>query len=183
MPRRTNVEPLLRWSLRRASREFLISAGNLASKLGAAKEHPGPDSCFSTSQITTAIFGDLWKQRHAKLAAETAKIELETGILRGKYVDRFALEQLHALIAEHIKSVIRGSGLTREDQDGILKSISSLKFRVASIVADQRQSGQNGEQGSGNGDGSEEPPRRKRGEGRGKLPKLSASIRKYDDVF
>ena len=107
-------------------------------------------------------------ERLRKVKEEADELALGNAIVRGEYVNRAELEQLHAAIANHIKSVVRSSRLSRSDQDDVLRSMSDVKFRVADIAAAQRR-GMNGE-ASGNGNGSG-PTRKRRKRKPGRKPK------------
>jgi hypothetical protein len=140
---------------------FFVTAPTLATRLRDSGEHPDEGDCWSTAQVCAAAYGgDLHSQRVREVAERADAWALKNQILRGEYVNRLELEQLRAAIAGHTKSVVRSSGLTREEQDEILKSMASIKLRVRSIAAAQRR-GQDGD-GSSNGDRLE-GQKRKRG--------------------
>ena len=153
----------LRWTLLRAAKEIgFISAPTLASRLRDSGEQPDAGDCWSTSQVLGAAYGgDLHSQRVREVAERADAWALKNAVMRGEYINRLELEQMFAGIAASIKTVIRSSTLTREEQDDVLRSMSGIKVRVAGIAAAQRR-GINGD-GRDNGDGSKQPARRKRG--------------------
>lgn len=153
---------MLRWSLFKGSREFGCGETTLGQKLAECGEVAGPDECFSTSQLLRSLYGAVYVERLRKVKEEADKLALGNAIVRGEYVNRVELEQLHAAIATHIKTVVRGSRLTREEQDDVLRSMSDVKVRVADIASRQRR-GQDGEQGSGNGSAPSEPGMKRKG--------------------
>ena len=99
---------MLRWSLYKASREFGCGETSLGQKLAECGEVAGPDECFSTSQLLRSLYGAVYVERLRKVKEEADKLALANQVARGEYVNKFELEQLHAAIAAHIKTVIRG---------------------------------------------------------------------------
>ena len=104
---RSNVPPQnLKWSLDRASREFKLAPNTLRKYLHQSDADPDEDGCYSTMQITNAIFGDLRAERLRKERQLTRKYELENAITEGHLLDRAALSKTFALIADAMVSRI-----------------------------------------------------------------------------
>ena len=147
----------------------LASDVSLAVWLKDADQSPDPASgTWTTQQIVTVLFSDLHAQKVRRVREEADKVGLQNAILRGEFINRIELEQLHAGVAASIKTVIRSSNLTRQEQDDVLRSMSDIKFRLADIASRQCR-GLNGE-ASGNGNGAG-PTRKRRKRKPGRKPK------------
>jgi hypothetical protein len=92
------------------------------------------------------------------LQAETAKTELETGILRGDFIARQELERVFGEVANAIKTIVRSSRLSRIEQDDFLRALSSIKVVVKNTASRQSQPPAHGR----NGANEPEPKKRKR---------------------
>jgi len=89
-----------------AAKEFDIARETLRRRLGDSHQEPGPDGCYSTKQLTTAMFGDLYgaKLRTQNEQAEKLRIEVS----RGELLNRAALSRAFAAIADAVSSRITG---------------------------------------------------------------------------
>jgi hypothetical protein len=126
MPTVTNAgaEPI-KWTLRRASAEFGVSVPTLVGKLNEAGETADESKTFSTRGIVTALYGDVHRERFAKLKAEREQVELENAIMRGDFVARVELENVFA----------QGCGWDFTDYQGkLVKQGSARRFTPAACV-------------------------------------------------
>lgn len=101
-----NDLPPIRWSLYQASREFGVSRTTLRRKLVAAGVLAGPDGCYGTKAICSALFGDLPAARLRGLQAAFALDELKLERLKGALLDRRLLAEAIDKILATLKTII-----------------------------------------------------------------------------
>jgi hypothetical protein len=98
---RSNVsEEPLRWSVERAAREFGLSVGTLRKALNKNSARPGEDGCYSTQEITAALFGELHLEKIRTQRALARKLELENAITTASVLNRAELEKGFAQLAD-----------------------------------------------------------------------------------
>jgi hypothetical protein len=137
------AEPI-KWSLRRASTEFGVSVPTLVGKLNEVGETADENKTFSTRSIVAALFGDIHRERLAKLKVEREQVELENAILRGEYLRRAELESMFGQISAAILQIIKASKLTRQEQDDLRRQLSSIAVRIEDTARAQRRHGADG---------------------------------------
>src|SRR5215469_8363697 len=136
---RSNVPPQnLRWSIDRASREFKLAPNTLRKYLHQADAEPDEGGCYSTAQITNAIFGDLRAERLRKERELTRKYQLENQITEGSVLDRAELARTFALIADAMVSRINSATeVPRNVREDILRDLSTWPDAIKETVARQ----------------------------------------------
>jgi hypothetical protein len=130
---RSNVpqtEPL-RWNLKKAAIEFRISKDTLRKNLNQVSATPGEDGCYSTEQITGAVFGDLYNARLRVENERYERLRLENEFRRGEQLDKHELTRCFDEISDAISSrVMSIHELSREVKQDILRELS----RSATII-------------------------------------------------
>ena len=130
------VEPL-RWSIERAAPEFKLAEMTLRRQLGSIGARPDAGGCFSTAQITEALFGDLHAERVRLTRAQCRKVALHNAITTGTVVDRSMLMAGLAAIADAMVSRIRASNLDRLAQDDLLKELAGVGTVLEGVIKEQ----------------------------------------------
>jgi hypothetical protein len=135
----------LRWNLKKAAIEFRISKDTLRKNLNQVSATPGEDDCYSTEQITGAVFGDLY---NARLRVENERFErlrLENEFTRGEVLNRRELERCFAEIADAIVSrVMSIHELSRETKEDILRELSRSAVIIDETATKQTKHRANG---------------------------------------
>ena len=122
----------LRWSVGRASAEFNVAQQTLERRLRDAQAFPDAGGCYSTKQLTEAIYGSLFRERLRRVSEEADKVAIANQVARGELLNRSELMQAMTAVAEAMVGVIENSGLSREDQDQIRRNLASIP--VPSII-------------------------------------------------
>ena len=130
------VEPL-RWSIERAAPEFKLAEMTLRRQLGSIGARPDAGGCFSTAQITEALFGDLHAERVRLTRAQCRKVALHNAITTGTVVDRSMLLAGLAAIADAMVARIRASPLDRLAQEDLLKELAGTGVVLDNVVREQ----------------------------------------------
>jgi len=73
----------LRWSVAAAGREFDLAEATLERKIRDAQVFPDAGGCYTTKQLTEAIFGSLFRERLRRLTEEADKTALANQVARG----------------------------------------------------------------------------------------------------
>jgi hypothetical protein len=131
------VKSPVRWSTDAACREFNTTAQTLRKGLNAADESPGLDRCYSTSQITAAVYGDIHGERLRETKARANHWELKNGILRGDLLDRAALTRGLEHIVLACAAIIQASTLTKTEKRDFLTNLSSWPVVVEGVARKQ----------------------------------------------
>jgi hypothetical protein len=124
MASKPREEPRIRWSLALAAKEFDVAKETVRRRLGESHQEPGPDQCYTTKQLTTALYGDLYgaKLRYQNEAAE--KLRIENMVSRGELLSKAALSQAFAELADALSQAVRNSSLDRQAQETFLLNLS-----------------------------------------------------------
>jgi hypothetical protein len=135
----TNVPPqALRWSLNRASDEFKIAPNSLRKYLHQSGTEADVDGCFSTMQITNAIFGDLRAERLRKERELTKKYALQNEITEGNLLDRHELMRTFSVIADAMTSRINSATeVPRNVREDLLRDLATWPEAVKETVSRQ----------------------------------------------
>jgi hypothetical protein len=130
-------EAPIRWTLSLAAREFHIARESLRRKLGDIHQQPGADGCYSTKQITSALYGDLYRARLEVQREQAQKLHLENSITRCSLLDRTALEEGFSALADGMRCCVENSGLSREAQKNFLRELATWPIVIANVVDKQ----------------------------------------------
>jgi hypothetical protein len=139
----------LRWSVAGAGRELDLAEATLERKIRDAQVFPDAGGCYTTKQLTEAIFGSLFRERLRRITEEADKVALANQVSRGELLNRSELMQAMAQVAAAIVGVIETSGLSREDQDQIRRNLVSIPVIIQGQARSQdkrRGPGNNGAQ-------------------------------------
>jgi hypothetical protein len=129
---KTAEEPPLRWSLVQAAREFSVPRENLRRRLGECHQQPAADGCYSTRQLTLALFGDLYAAKVRVQNEQFEKLRIENEISRGELLSRRELTHSFTAIAEAMSARIMScTELPRLAREDILKDLSSWPLALA----------------------------------------------------
>ena len=77
------------------------------------------------------MFGSLHLERLRKTAAEADAVEMTNAITRREFLSAKDLTGTFAEVARTMVQIVRGSALSRREQDDLLLQLSSLKVEVA----------------------------------------------------
>jgi hypothetical protein len=117
----------IRWNMEAAAREFRVHRKTLSTRLTKEGTIAGEDGCFSTDQITKALYGDIEKQK-IRIATETAdRIALGNDETRRGLVNKADLMSKFQAVFAEIRQRILNSPLENDRKDSILKSLSELQ--------------------------------------------------------
>ena len=164
----------IKWTLRRASAEFGVSVPTLVGKLNEAGDTADENKTFSTRSLVTALYGDVHRERLAKLKAEREQVELENAIMRGDYLSRVELENSFGQIANGIIPIIKASSLTQEQQVDLRRQISSIPVVIRGVARAQSRVSRNR---GGDGSGPVRRPKRKAADSDGESRRRRAGRR------
>ena len=129
----------LRWSIARAGAEFDISQQTLERRLRDAQLFPDAGGCYSTKQLTQGIYGSLFRERLRRVSEEADKTAIANQVSRGQLLDRSALEQGFAQVADAMLGVIKNSGLSRDDQEQIQRNLAGIPLAIENTARRQRR--------------------------------------------
>jgi hypothetical protein len=127
----------LRWSIDAASPEFRISRMTLRKYLADIGARPDPAGCYSTAQITAALYGDLHTARVRLARAQHRRISLANAVTSGSVVDRSMLAAGLAAIADAMTARVRASNLDRMAQDDLLKELAGTGSVLERVIREQ----------------------------------------------
>jgi hypothetical protein len=118
--------PEIRWNLELACREFGADQRTLRKRLIAADALAGPDGCYSTPQITAAVFGDLYGEK-LRIAKEQAdKLELANKVRRDELYDADASHRAFEAIFTAVRQKILNSKLANDEKDDLLRDLLNV---------------------------------------------------------
>jgi hypothetical protein len=143
----------LRWSIDRASAEFKLAQNTLKKYLNQSGAEPDEGGCYSTAQVTNAIFGDLRAERLRKERELTKRYALQNAITEGSVLDRAELSRTFALIADAMVSRINSATeLPRNVREDLLRDLSTWPDAIKETVARQTKfpRGRDGQTGDDN---------------------------------
>jgi hypothetical protein len=128
----------LRWSIDRAALEFKLARGTLRKSLGSIGAKPDAGGCFSTGQITEALFGSMHIEKLGTQRELRRKLELENRITTASVLDKKALMAgLSQLADSMVARVMSHTELPRELLEDFLRDISELPVIVADVATRQ----------------------------------------------
>jgi hypothetical protein len=127
----------LRWSIDAASMEFRVSKMSLRKYLAGIGARPDAGGCFSTIQLVEALYGNLYAERLGLTREHRKKAALHNAATRGALVDKASLMAMFSRVADAMCSRIRASGLSRDEQDDLLKELSGVPVSIDGIAAEQ----------------------------------------------
>jgi hypothetical protein len=128
----------LKWSLDRASREFKLAPNTLRKYLHQSDADPDEGGCYSTAQITNAIFGDLRAERLRKERQLTRRYTLENEITEGNLLDRHELMRTFSVIADAMVTRINSATeLPRNVREDLLRDLATWPLAVEETVSRQ----------------------------------------------
>jgi hypothetical protein len=137
-PTKSNVPAAaLCWSVERAGIEFGMTSNTLRRLLNKNASQADSDGLFTTRQITDAVFGGLNKERLATQRQLTRKYQLENAIVEASVVDRAALMKMLAQIADSMVHRITASSLQRNEQEDLLRDLSSIPVALEGVTRAQ----------------------------------------------
>jgi hypothetical protein len=134
---RGNIPRNPRWTIESASREFATSPDTLKKALAQASITCGEDSCFSTAEISAAVFGSLYQEKLGTQKEIRRKLELENAVTMGNLLSRAALQESLAELADALGQSVLNSGLPREACANFLHNLSSWPLRLEEVAARQ----------------------------------------------
>jgi hypothetical protein len=120
----------LHWSIERASREFNLAPVTLSKFLRQSDAVPDESGCYSTAQLCSAIYGDLRAERLRKERELTKRYRLENEITEGNLVNKTAILQGFASLADAMVCRIMSSALEREVKEDLLRELSTIPVVV-----------------------------------------------------
>jgi hypothetical protein len=115
----------LRWSIELASREFDLDHKTLRKRLVAADTVAGPDGCYSTPQITAAIFGDLYDQKLRIAKAQAEKLEIANKVRADELYEAEPIYRAFEAIFTAVRQKILASAMTNQEKDDLLRDLKS----------------------------------------------------------
>jgi len=127
----------LRWSVEKAAAEFGVTHPTLRKALAQNSIQADADGCFSTKEITSAVFGNLAEEKLLTQRELTRKHANENAIIEGLYVDRAQLMALFTQVADAMTSRIESSSLTFQEKQDLRRELSSVPVGVRGIVKRQ----------------------------------------------
>jgi hypothetical protein len=147
---------LLRWSIKRAAKEFGLSEETIIKRLGLVKELPDPVSkSYSTRQLLNGIYGDINSARLSELRERTRNWELRNSILTGQSLRREEIEKTLGQLFISFKSAIEATGMSRAEKFDVLEVLGSWPIviretarqqtRKLSLRSEEKDGGGNGE--------------------------------------
>jgi hypothetical protein len=134
-----NIPPheALRWSIDAAGAEFQVTKMTLRKYLTGIGARPDAAGCFSTPQITAALYGDLHAARVRLARAQYRRISLANAATRGALVDKALLRAMFSRVADSMVSRITASNLSPDEKTDLLKELSSVPVSIDGIAVEQ----------------------------------------------
>jgi hypothetical protein len=141
----------LKWSVERAGIEFGCTSNTLRKALNKNSAQPDTDGCFSTRQITDAVFGGLNEERLATQRQLTKEYSLENAITEASVLNKAALEAGFSQLADALVHVITSSTqMTHTEKEDFLRNLSSWPIILKNVARNQprlvRSNGQTSEE-------------------------------------
>ena len=133
----SNIPSPLKWSISAAAAEFGLTRMTLRKLLAAVGARPDGGACYTTGQITEAIYGSLHVEKVAIARETRRKLFLENEASEGSLVNKVVLMEMFAGIADSMCSRIRSSGLSRDEQSDLLRELSSVPVAINAIATAQ----------------------------------------------
>jgi len=127
----------LKWGADRAATEFGMTGHTLRRLLAKNSAAPDADGCFSTKQITDAVFGGLSEEELATQRELTKKYSLENAIVEASVSNRSELMKGFAQVAYAMVSRIMVSELDRAAKEDLLRELSSVPIILANVARSQ----------------------------------------------
>jgi hypothetical protein len=119
-------KPAIKWTIHEAAREFNIARETLNKRLAAQGCKPDATGCFSTAQITSAIFGDRERERLRKLTAEANLASMKFDEQCNRLVPlEWCSDFLRKLLAE-LTTTINNSALPPETKSEVLRNLAAI---------------------------------------------------------
>lgn len=122
----------IRWSLEQAGREFHQEPKKISRRLKAISELPGSDECFSTIQISKAVFGSLELERIRATAAQADAREHEVAQTRRDLVWLAAIREWTLEVGVNIRQKLLSMSLPVDSIDGVLFEVQRLMLKYNS---------------------------------------------------
>jgi hypothetical protein len=116
---------------------WVVGRACIRESLASIGARPGVDGCFSTAQITAALFGDLHSERVRLVREHRKKIALHNAVVMGTVLDRGMMEAGLSAIANAMTSRIRSSNLDRRSQDDLLHELAGTGTVLEDVVKEQ----------------------------------------------
>jgi hypothetical protein len=98
---------------------------------------PDADGLYSTKQITDAVYGGLSEEKLATQRQLTRKYQLENAITEASVLDKAALSQGFAQVADAISARIMSSELSREAKADLLRDLSTIPVVISNVARSQ----------------------------------------------
>jgi hypothetical protein len=131
------AEPL-RWSIKRAGKEFSVSEETLIKRFALYKEKPDPVThTYSTIQLVLALYGDLQGERLRELKARADNWELRNGALKGELLERTEITRSGEAFFISVKAFVESSSMTRDEKNDFLESLSTWPIMVTEAARRQ----------------------------------------------
>jgi len=132
------LDPPIHWTLARAAREFDVAKETLRRRLGESHQEPAADGTYTTRQLVTGLYGDLYgaRLRYQNEAAEKLRIENEAS--RGELLNRRELARAFEQIADAmITRIMSCTELPRTAREDLLRELASVPL-VLEETADRQ---------------------------------------------
>lgn len=115
----------LRWSIELASREFDLDHKTLRKRLVAADVVVGPDGCYSTPQITAAVYGDLYGEKLRIARAQANKLEVANKVREDQLYEAEPIYRAFEAIFTAVRQKILASKMTNAEKDELLRDLQT----------------------------------------------------------
>ena len=116
----------MRWSLALVASEFGFSPKTVAQRVHAAGVLPGEDGLFSTTDVHSAICGDIEQEKLRNLQKVNRDLDTGHAVTVGELVDVQDFVSRYETIYAEIRQTILGSKLTDTDKDALLDKLAKL---------------------------------------------------------
>lgn len=123
----------------------------LRKKFKAVEITSDSSGCYTTRQVTEAIYGDSSRERIRETKERADNWALKNGILRGELLPRSLLEPALQQIFLVIGQLIQASSLNTLEKKDLLNNISSWPIAVQN-VASKSKAGLDSQPSEGNGE-------------------------------
>jgi hypothetical protein len=135
MAAKAPLEQRLRWTLMQAAREFDVSKDSLRRRLGECHQQPAADGTYTTRQLVTGLYGDLYGAKLRVQNEQAEKLRIENEVSRGELLSRRELARGFAQIADAISARIMScTELPRLAREDILKDLSSWPLALEEVA-------------------------------------------------
>ena len=137
-PTKSNVPAAaLKWNVERTGIKFGMTSNTLRKALNKNSAIPDADGCFSTKQITDAVFGGLSEEKLLTQRELTRKYSLENQIVEASVLNRAELMKGFAGIADAMVSRIMASELSCTAKEDLLKELAGIPIVLENVAARQ----------------------------------------------